>query len=492
MMNYDENRTILYVSHLKKYFELAGLVRKSRNFVRAVDDINFEVKEGETLGIVGETGCGKTTLGRAILNLIEPTDGDVYLDVPEEDLREIQALEKKINQISEENGEIDKQELSHLKSDLNQFRKKYSLTQISGRKLKEYRKIMQPVFQDPFSSLDPRKLIKDSIAEPMKLLTDMTSEQIQDKALSLIMEIGLSEDHLYRFPHEFSGGQRQRLVIARAISIEPKLLVLDEPTSALDVSVQAQILNILKELQRSRNMTYIFISHHLSVIRMMSDRVGVMYLGKMVELTETEALFTDMLHPYTKALMSAIPIPEPNIKRERIVLEGEIPSPANPPKGCYFHSRCQVAMRNCGWSPRDMGESLRLMLDPYRNQEVQSLPNFAEILSDEAEYTLELVIEEDAKYDMEEVIRGIKSLVEKEAARPKGVRFSAITEIVPGDEPNTIVLKMLEPTVPHLKEVRKGHFVSCLIYDYNYWEKEGKKSGGEDVIERAKVYPNTN
>ncbi|EQD77570.1 oligopeptide/dipeptide ABC transporter, ATPase subunit, partial [mine drainage metagenome] len=320
-MNYEESKTILYVSHLKKYFELAGLLRKSKNFVKAVDDVTFEVKEGETLGIVGETGCGKTTLGRAILNLIEPTEGEVYIDVPEEDLKEIKSLEKKIETLNNsENGEIDRQELSHLRSDLNHLKKKYSLTRISNRNLKEYRKIMQPVFQDPFSSLDPRKLIKNSIAEPMKLLTDMTTEQITDKALSLIMEIGLSEDHLYRFPHEFSGGQRQRIVIARAISIEPKLLVLDEPTSALDVSVQAQILNILKELQKSRNMTYIFISHHLSVIRMMSDRVGVMYLGKLVELAETEALFTDMLHPYTKALMSAIPIPEPNIKRERIVL----------------------------------------------------------------------------------------------------------------------------------------------------------------------------
>ena len=489
MMNYEEPRTILYVSHLKKYFELAGLVRKSKNFVKAVDDVTFEVKEGETLGIVGETGCGKTTLGRAILNLIEPTDGDVYLDIPDEDLKEIKALERKIEEKSEETGEVDKQQLSHLKSDLHNFRKKYSLTAVSQRKLKEYRKIMQPVFQDPFSSLDPRKLIKYSIAEPMRLLTDMTREQVDDKAMSLIMEIGLSEDHLYRFPHEFSGGQRQRLVIARAISIEPKLLILDEPTSALDVSVQAQILNILKELQKSHNMTYIFISHHLSVIRMMSDKVGVMYLGKMVELTETEALFTDMLHPYTKALMSAIPIPEPNMKRERIVLEGEIPSPANPPKGCYFHSRCQVAMRNCGWSPRDMGEPLRLMIDPYRNPEVHALPTFSEILSDEGENLLELVIDPDSKYEMEEVIRTLKVLVEKEASKPKGVRFSAITEIVPGDEPNNILLKMLEHSAPKLKEVRKGHFVSCLIYDYNYWEKECEGKGGEEKRERVKLYP---
>ncbi|MHB8360309.1 MAG: ABC transporter ATP-binding protein [Thermoplasmataceae archaeon] len=488
-MNYDEPKTLLYVSHLRKYFELAGVIRRSKNYVKAVDDITFEVKEGETLGIVGETGCGKTTLGRAILNLTESTDGDVYLDVPEEDLKEIKALEKKIDALKgEENGEIDKQELSHLKSNLNHFQKSYSLSRISNRKMKEYRKMMQPVFQDPFSSLDPRKLIKDSIAEPMKLLTDMTSEQITDKALSLIMEIGLSEDHLYRFPHEFSGGQRQRLVIARAISIEPKLLVLDEPTSALDVSVQAQILNILKDLQKSRNMTYIFISHHLSVIRMMSDRVGVMYLGKMAELAETEALFTDMLHPYTKALMSAIPIPEPNIKRERIVLEGEIPSPANPPKGCYFHSRCQVAMRNCGWSPRDMGEAIRYMLDPYRNHEAQSLPNFTEILSDEAENNIELIIDETSKYNIEEVIGNIKVLIEKEASKPKGIRFAAITEVLPGEDSGTIIIKMLEPSIPQLKEVRKGHFVSCLIYDYNYWEKESKGKGGEDKTERSKVY----
>ena len=368
------------------------MVGRRKGYVKAVDSVTFSLKEGETLGVVGETGCGKTTLGRSILQLIKPTAGDVFIDIPEEVMKEVMEIDRRLSLFDEDSIESD--EYRDLKDRFDEIAKEYSLTRMHSHKLKEYRKMMQPVFQDPFSSLDPRKLIKDSIAEPMKLLTEMTQTEIIDKEISLISEIGLSEDHLYRFPHEFSGGQRQRIGIARAISIEPKLLVLDEPTSALDVSVQAQILNILKELQASRGISYVFISHHLSVIRMMADRVAVMYLGKLVELADTEELFTDMLHPYTKALLSAIPIPDPAIKRERIILEGEIPSPANPPKGCYFHPRCPVAMKNCGWSPRDLINPIKEMLDPYRNQEASSLPEITEIVSDEEENIIELIFKD--------------------------------------------------------------------------------------------------
>ncbi len=478
----ENEKTLLYVSNVSKFFQITGGVGRKRKYVRAVDSVSFSLNEGETLGVVGETGCGKTTLGRSILQLIKPTSGDVFIDLPDDIMREVMEIDRRLSLFSEEDMESD--EYIDLKDRFEEIAREYSLTRMSGRKLKEYRKLMQPVFQDPFSSLDPRKLIKDSIAEPMKLLTDMNQNEIMDKEISLISEIGLSEDHLYRFPHEFSGGQRQRIGIARAISIEPKLLVLDEPTSALDVSVQAQILNILKDLQNSRGISYVFISHHLSVIRMMADRVAVMYLGKMVELAETEELFTDMLHPYTKALLSAIPIPDPSIKRERIVLEGEIPSPANPPKGCYFHPRCPVAMKNCGWSPRDLINPIKEMLDPYRNQEASSLPEIVEIVSDEEENVIELVFKEGQEFDRDTVKEQIHSMVLKEASKKGGVKYSAIESLEYSEE-GTLIISLIQWDTPKMREPRKGHMVSCLLYDYNYYDES--KRVNEDASKSAKT-----
>jgi oligopeptide/dipeptide ABC transporter ATP-binding protein len=480
----EDDKTLLYVSNLTKYFQIAGGIGRRKGYVKAVDSVTFSLKEGETLGVVGETGCGKTTLGRSILQLIKPTAGDVFIDIPEEVMKEVMEIDRRLSLFDEDSIESD--EYRDLKDRFDEIAKEYSLTRMHSHKLKEYRKMMQPVFQDPFSSLDPRKLIKDSIAEPMKLLTEMTQTEIIDKEISLISEIGLSEDHLYRFPHEFSGGQRQRIGIARAISIEPKLLVLDEPTSALDVSVQAQILNILKELQASRGISYIFISHHLSVIRMMADRVAVMYLGKLVELADTEELFTDMLHPYTKALLSAIPIPDPAIKRERIILEGEIPSPANPPKGCYFHPRCPVAMKNCGWSPRDLINPIKEMLDPYRNQEASSLPEITEIVSDEEENIIELIFKEGQEFDRESVKEQIQQMLLKESAKRGGVKYSAV-ESVDYSEEGSMIITLLEYDTPTLKEPRKGHFVSCLLYDYNYFDERQKVNDDAGKQTKTKI-----
>ena len=476
----NDEKTILYVSHISKFFQTSGTILRKKRYIKAVDDVTFNLKEGETLGIVGETGCGKTTLGRSILQLIKPTSGDVFIDLPDDVMMEVMDIDKRLSTLEDEDDE----EYAQLLDRYQVLSKEHSITKKGNREMKKYRKIMQPVFQDPFSSLDPRKLIKDSIAEPMKLLTEMNQTEILDKEISLITEIGMSEDHLYRFPHEFSGGQRQRLGIARAISIEPRLMILDEPTSALDVSVQAQILNILKDLQKTRNISFIFISHHLSVIRMMSDRVAVMYLGKLVELSETEELFTDMLHPYTKALLSAIPIPDPTITRERIVLEGEIPSPANPPKGCYFHPRCPVAMKNCGWSARDLVEPIKDMLDPYRNQEASTLPEITEIVSDEQENIIDLIFAEGQTFDKEEVKAEIAKMIMKESSKKGGVKFSAIGDIS-YQETGELRLAIIEPDTPKLMEPRKDHFVSCLLFDYNYNDRK-EESYGEAEGEEEK------
>lgn len=478
----EKGDIILYVSHLKKYFDINNGLKKTGT-VKAVDDVTFSLRRGETLGVVGETGCGKTTLGRTILHLTNPTDGDVYFDLEQDLMDEIMQAENRFHYLRSKKNRTpqEQEEYSNLEQKVMKYRSQHSLTRKSQRALKEYRKKMQPVFQDPFSSLDPRKLIKDIIAEPMKLLTNYSEDEILEKEKTLIEEIGLSEDHLYRFPHEFSGGQRQRIGILRAIAIEPIMLMLDEPTSALDVSVQAQILNILRDIQQKRQLSYIFISHHLHVIRMMSDKVAVMYLGQIVEIADTEELFSEMLHPYTKALLSAIPLPDPTLKRERTILEGDIPSPANPPSGCYFHTRCPSAMRTCGWTPRDMGESLHKMFDQYRNPEVLNLPPVDSIELDED--ALKITISFSSTIEQTH-IDVVNSLLEKEGSQRNGIRFKAIDRVEQGGDHASIIITMIEPSKPTLREIKPDHFVSCLLYDEEGVMEEADEAATQTILQR--------
>lgn len=307
-MNGNHNQTLVRVENLVKHFPVTkGVIfRRKVAAVRAVDGISFEIKRGETLGLVGESGCGKSTTGRAILQLYRPTSGHVYFD------------------------DVD-------------------LVQTQGEDLRRMRRKMQMIFQDPYASLNPRMTVGQIIAEPLLTHGLATHKEAQERVKELLMLVGLSPYYTNRYPHEFSGGQRQRIGVARALSLQPELIVCDEPISALDVSIQAQVVNLLDDLQEKFGLTYLFIAHDLSMVRHISDRVAVMYLGVIVELTDRNELYQNSLHPYSQALLSAVPIPDPKIerKRQRIILEGEIPSPINPPSGCRFRTRCPLAVSIC-------------------------------------------------------------------------------------------------------------------------------------------------
>ena len=306
MINAKTTEVLLNVENLKKYFPITeGLFRKTVGFVKAVDGINFQVYKGETLGMVGESGCGKTTAGLSLMHLVPPTDGFIQL-----------------------------------KTD-------GTWKEVNSKTISALRREMQIIFQDPFSSLNPRMRIRDIVAEPLLAHGMRSRNQRYERVKTLLNAVGLSASHMDRFPHEFSGGQRQRIGIARALALNPSFVVCDEPVSALDVSVQAQVLNLLSDLQEEFGLTYLFIAHDLSVVQHISDRVAVMYLGRIVELADVKHLFAEPKHPYTEALLSAIPDPNPDIESEQIILKGDVPSPANPPKGCHFHPRCRYATEIC-------------------------------------------------------------------------------------------------------------------------------------------------
>jgi len=296
---------LLEVKHLKKYFPIkGGVFSKTIGYVYAVDDINFTIASGETLGLVGESGCGKSTTGRTILRLIEPTDGEVYFEGQD-------------------------------------------ITQLEKSAMRALRREMQIIFQDPYASLNPRMTVGSIIGEPLEIHKIAKGSEKEERVASLLQKVGLRAEDMRKYPHEFSGGQRQRIGIARALALNPKLIVCDEPVSALDVSIQAQVINLLEDLQAEFSLSYLFIAHNLNVVEHISNRVAVMYLGQIVELASDEDLYKNPQHPYTEALLSAVPIPDPTLKKKRIILEGDVPSPINPPKGCHFHTRCMYKEQIC-------------------------------------------------------------------------------------------------------------------------------------------------
>jgi oligopeptide/dipeptide ABC transporter ATP-binding protein len=346
MDNGHSGPVLLSVRNVRKYFPIrGGLFSSHIGDVRAVDGVSFDVHEAETVGLVGESGCGKTTVGRLVLRLIEPTSGQTYYRPPPEVAGRLDQLYGKL---PVDGGTENLGPGAHAAiQELDGIARQYSLYRMSAKKIHNLRGKLQIVFQDPFSSLSPRMLIRDVVSEPLAIHHMGTRAERYKRVAELLQSVGLNPEHLWRFPHEFSGGQRQRIGIARALALRPDFIVLDEPTSALDVSVQAQILNILKRLQAEQRLSYLFISHHLSVVRAMAHRVVVMYLGKVVERAPTEELFDRPMHPYTQALLAAIPIPDPEVKRDRIILKGDVPSPAAPPPGCRFHTRCPAVMPVC-------------------------------------------------------------------------------------------------------------------------------------------------
>jgi len=309
-MAHSENQDILTIKNTRMYFPIRqGVLGRVRGYVRAVDDVNLSVRTGETLGLVGESGCGKTTLGRCIIRAYEPTSGELLYRTTD-------------------NRTVD-------------------LAKLSKKELRPYRTELRMMFQDPYSSLNPRMTVLDIVGEPLRINHIAHGKQLEDRVAMTLARVGLRPEYMRRYPHAFSGGQRQRIGIARAIVLDPRVVIADEAVSALDVSVRAQIIKLMQNLQRELNLTYIFISHDLSVIEYIADRVVVMYVGRVVEMADTSDLYHHPLHPYTEALMSAVPKPDPLHRSNRILLKGEIPDPANPPSGCYFHPRCRYAVERC-------------------------------------------------------------------------------------------------------------------------------------------------
>jgi oligopeptide/dipeptide ABC transporter ATP-binding protein len=428
-------RHLVRVRNLRKLFPIRqGALQRVVGHVRAVDDVSFEVRPGETLGIVGESGCGKTTLGRCLSGLTDPTEGGVYYGVGDEDDARLDAL---LGIPHEDMTSPQREELARLE-------RAHRVDRLRGESWRSYRRNCQVVFQDAFSSLNPRQLVKDIVGRPLKVYREAVGADLIERVVELLESVGLGRHHLYRYPHQLSGGQRQRISIARALALNPALIVLDEPTSALDVSVQAQILNLLKDLQAEHGLTYVFISHDLGVVRHMSDRVLVMYLGQIVEGSEKSEIFTAALHPYTQALMAASPDVVDRSEERSWVLEGAVPDPARPPRGCRFHTRCPVVTSFCGFEVDDIVRSLE-----GREAGLEHLDG----IQRHSPFHAELSFDDEAA-----AARLVQTLQSHEV---NGSLRGAILELRRSHSTVVVRFRPIEP-VP-LEEVRAGHVTSCIL-----------------------------
>lgn len=371
--NYTDKKYVLEVNHLKKYFPLnKNFFGKPKMYLRAVDDVSFKLEAGKTIGVVGESGCGKTTLGRTILKLYDIDGGNVIY-----------------------NGR--------------------DISEVSKKEMRKLRTEIQLIFQDPYSSLPPRMTVGAIISEAVKVHHIVPKEEVSNHVHKIMKMCGLQPQYYDRYPHEFSGGQRQRICIARALAVNPKLVICDEPVSALDVSIQAQIINLLKQLQNEMGLTYVFISHDLSVVKYITDDILVMYLGNVMELGSTEDIFAEPLHPYTKALFSAVPVPNPDVKMNRIILQGDIPSPANPPKGCKFHTRCNECMRVCKFLEPEYLEARKnhfVACHKYNKEMMENMAKY-EAKCDEIEAEMKAEAEEKALKEAKKPINVIKAKFKK-------------------------------------------------------------------------------
>ncbi|HYA55995.1 MAG TPA: ABC transporter ATP-binding protein [Nitrososphaerales archaeon] len=453
-----EQRVLLQTENLSKLFPVKGdKVIGGTKYVHAVDEADVTISENEVVGLVGESGCGKTTLGRLVLRLMEPSKGTAFFLIPRSSLDRYRSVPVG----SKEARTIEKE---------------YSIYRFDRRKMKEFRKNTQIVFQDPFSSLDPHMTIRAIVAEPMKAHHYRPKNEIDTKVSKLLEECGLGEQFLEKLPHELSGGQRQRVAIARALAMSPRLIVLDEPTSALDVSVQAQILNLLKRFKSELGLSFLFISHHLAVVRQMSDEIYVMYAGQIVERGETEAVFNSPAHPYTIALMSAIPVPDPTTKREKILLKGEIPDLVRPPGGCRFHPRCPSALGNCGWSPEEVIASLSEVLAS------SGLPSVSEALKSRDcrvidGQTFEAHVGESLDESKTESIRRV---VAEKRDNQSHFALRAVKEITSQSDTTgaTIRVSLTMPLVPKFTGLDKRHFVACNLFPPGSAGRDGSHEFG--------------
>lgn len=435
---------LVSVRHLRRHFPIKeGVLQRVAGHVRAVDDVSFDIRRGETVGLVGESGCGKTTLGRCISGLLTPTEGGVYFGLESESHRELDDLLNLPSDGRTAEQEQRLKELTHL----------YRIDAMPKKRWAEYRRNCQVVFQDAFSSLNPRQLVKDIVGRPLKVYREASGSQLNARVIELLDSVGLGEQHLYRYPHQFSGGQRQRISIARALALDPHFIVLDEPTSALDVSVQAQILNLLHRLQKEHGLTYLFITHDLNVVRHMSDRIVVMYLGQICETGPSREVFENPRHPYTEALIAADPTESSD--RDGFRLMGPIPDPARPPQGCRFHTRCPVATEFCGWDVDDVVrqlESSGVSIEGIRAVERHS--DFSAELDFGTEAQAAVLVDQLQSDAVPEVMKRSLSQLKRSDKRVS-VAFDPVEEV-------------------RLEEVAPEHDTACVLHTNQYPQLRGR------------------